>query len=104
MRPTGCSPGRCPALHSLTPSTPPGPSASSPCSHDAVVALLAERYLDVVELGVAPVEGDLAAAVWGLQYNLGAGWGAPFLRTYGWASDAETVKALRRSYETGAMP
>ena len=61
-------------------------------------------YLDVGELGLGPAEVDLAAAVWSLQYNLGPGWGAPFLAVHGWASDADTVAALRRSYEEDAAP
>jgi len=56
-------------------------------------------YVDLGDLCRAPVEIDLAAAVWSLQYNLGPGWGAPFLAAYGWPNDEETVEALRQSYD-----
>jgi len=56
-------------------------------------------YIDLGGLRRASVEIDLAAAVWSLQYNLGPGWGAPFLAAYGWPNDEETVEALRQSYE-----
>lgn len=58
-------------------------------------------YLDVGDLRLGRPEVDLAAAVWSLDYNLGAGFGGDFLREYGWPEDDEaTVEQLRRSYET----
>jgi aminoglycoside phosphotransferase len=56
-------------------------------------------YIDVGDLALADPEVDLAAAVWSLQYNLGSGWGLPFLREYGVAdADEEVVERLRLSY------
>lgn len=59
-------------------------------------------YLDVGDLGLGRPEVDLAAAVWSLDHNLGAGFGGEFLRAYGWPeSDQATVERFRRAYETG---
>lgn len=56
-------------------------------------------YVDLGDLGVGPVEHDLAACIWSLDYNLGPGFGGKFLRAYGWPRfDDETVEIFRRSY------
>jgi aminoglycoside 3'-phosphotransferase-2 len=57
-------------------------------------------YLDVGDLRIDRPEVDLSAAIWSLQHNLGSGWGAPFLRAYGWPDEDEaTVERLRLSYK-----
>lgn len=57
-------------------------------------------YVDLLEMGVGSIEVDLAAAVWSLQFNLGAGYGLEFLQQYGW-KDANELEAerLRLMYE-----
>ncbi len=64
------------------------------------VGELLSGYIDVGEMALGEPEVDLAAAVWSLQYNLGAGHGAAFLRAYGVTdADEEIVERLRVSYE-----
>ncbi|MDQ1300059.1 MAG: aminoglycoside 3-phosphotransferase [Patescibacteria group bacterium] len=46
-------------------------------------------YVDLGESALGPVEIDLRAAVWSLQYNLGAGHGLDFLRKYGYQNATE---------------
>ena len=59
-------------------------------------------YIDVGDLSLADLEVDLAAAVWSLQYNMGAGHGLALLREYGVVGAVEEdVERLRRSYEQG---
>ena len=59
-------------------------------------------YIDVGDMALADPEVDLAAAVWSLQYNMGAGHGLAFLREYGVVGmDEEDVERLRLSYERG---
>ena len=59
-------------------------------------------YIDVGDMALADPEVDLAAAVWSLQYNMGAGHGLAFLREYGVAGANEgDVERLRLSYEQG---
>lgn len=56
--------------------------------------------IDVGDLSVADPEIDLAAAVWSLQYNLGPGYGLPFLHEYGVPNPTEEdVERLRLMYE-----
>lgn len=60
-------------------------------------------YIDVGDMAVADREVDLAAAVWSLQYNLGAGHGLTFLHEYGVVgANEENVERLRLSYEQGS--
>ena len=60
------------------------------------------RYIDVGDMALADPEVDLAAAVWSLQYNMGAGHGLAFLREYGAVGATEDeVERLRLSYEQG---
>ncbi len=57
-------------------------------------------YIDLGDLMVANPEADLCAAVWSLQYNLGAGYGGMFLRKYGIENVTdELVEKLRLKYE-----
>jgi aminoglycoside phosphotransferase len=59
-------------------------------------------YIDVGDLALADPEVDLAATVWSLQYNMGAGHGLAFLREYGVVgANEEDVERLRLSYEQG---
>lgn len=59
-------------------------------------------YIDVGDMALADPEVDLAAAVWSLQYNMGAGHGLAFLREYGVVgANEEDVERLRLSYEQG---
>jgi aminoglycoside phosphotransferase len=55
--------------------------------------------VDVGGAGLASPEVDLAAGVWTLQYNYGAGFARIFLDAYGWPpmSDA-AIEKLRRKY------
>jgi aminoglycoside phosphotransferase len=55
--------------------------------------------VDVGQSGLGNPEIDLAAGVWSLQYNFGAGHARAFLDAYGWPpmSDA-AVEKLRRKY------
>lgn len=57
-------------------------------------------YIDLGDLRVGSAEVDLAASVWSLQHNLGAGYGQLFLERYG-ATNAtlEQVERLRLQYE-----
>jgi aminoglycoside 3'-phosphotransferase II len=60
-------------------------------------------YLDLGSCRVASPTVDLQAAVWSLRYNLGDGWGGPFLSAYRWkASDPETVKSFVSAYENAS--
>lgn len=57
-------------------------------------------YIDVGDMALADPEVDLAAAVWSLQYNMGAGHGLAFLHEYGMMSaDEDDVERLRLSYK-----
>lgn len=57
-------------------------------------------YIDLGDLMIANPEVDLAAATWSLQYNLGPGYGAMFLKKYGVKNvDDEMVEELRLRYE-----
>lgn len=57
-------------------------------------------YVDLADLAVADVEIDLAASIWSLQYNLGRGYGAKFLKKYGYKNATEeTAEKLRLQYE-----
>ena len=57
-------------------------------------------YIDLGDLMVADPEVDFSAAIWSLQYNLGAGYGLVFLEKYG-VKDAtdEMAEKLRLRYE-----
>jgi kanamycin kinase len=58
-------------------------------------------FVDLGELRLGCLEVDLSAAVWSLQYNLGRGFGLPFLRRYGVQdADEETVEQMRLTYES----
>ena len=57
-------------------------------------------YIDLGDLMVAGPEVDFSAAIWSLQYNLGAGHGRMFLEKYGVKNvTAELVEKLRLQYE-----
>ena len=57
-------------------------------------------YIDLGDLMVANREVDFSAAVWSLQYNLGAGYGGMFLEKYGVENVTdEMVEKLRLKYE-----
>lgn len=57
-------------------------------------------YIDVGEAALASPEVDLRAAIWSLQYNLGAGHGLSFLEKYGYQdSTEERAEQLRSEYE-----
>lgn len=57
-------------------------------------------YIDVGEAALASPEIDLRAAIWSLQYNLGAGHGVSFLKKYGYHdSTEERAEQLRLEYE-----
>jgi aminoglycoside phosphotransferase len=57
-------------------------------------------YIDLGDMGVGPVDVDLSAAVWSLDYNLGPGHGPEFLRLYGYEeADEEEAHRLRNMYE-----
>jgi kanamycin kinase len=59
-------------------------------------------YVDLGDMGVGDAEVDLSAAVWSLQYNLGPGFGLPFLKAYGRpAATEQDVERLRSRYEAG---
>lgn len=59
-------------------------------------------YIDVGDMALADREVDLAAAVWSLQYNMGAGHGLVFLKEYGvTGADEDDVERLRLRYERG---
>ena len=56
-------------------------------------------YIDIGDMAAGEPETDLAAAVWSLQYNLGPGFGAAFLREYGWReASEEEAERLRLLY------
>ncbi|MDD3607855.1 MAG: phosphotransferase [Candidatus Moranbacteria bacterium] len=57
-------------------------------------------YIDLGDMTVGNPEVDFAAAIWSLQYNLGQGYGAMFLKKYG-MEDAtkELAEKLRLQYE-----
>jgi aminoglycoside phosphotransferase len=57
-------------------------------------------YIDLGALRIDNPEVDLAAAVWSLQYNLGPGYGALFLRKYGIKEGTEELaERLKLQYE-----
>lgn len=57
-------------------------------------------YIDLGGLMVASPEVDFSAAIWSLQYNLGAGYGRMFLEKYGVKNVTdELVEKLRLQYE-----
>ena len=57
-------------------------------------------YIDVADSKLAKIEVDLSAAVWSIQYNLGKGHGAYFLKKYGYKdSTDESAEELRLQYE-----
>jgi len=57
-------------------------------------------YIDLGDLIVAKPEVDFSAAIWSLQYNLGAGYGKKFLEKYGVKNVTdELVERLRLKYE-----
>ncbi len=57
-------------------------------------------YIDVGDMALGEPEVDLSAAVWSLQYNLGPGHGAAFLREYGLPDVSEEyVEMLRLRYD-----
>lgn len=57
-------------------------------------------YIDLGDLIVASQDVDFSAAIWSLQYNLGAGYGAMFLKKYGVENVTdEMVEKLRLNYE-----
>jgi|SRR3989344_3612881 len=57
-------------------------------------------YIDLGNLVVASPEIDFSAAIWSLQYNLGVGYGAIFLKKYGVENVTdEMVEKLRLKYE-----
>lgn len=58
-------------------------------------------YIDLGDMCVGNKEIDLAAGVWSLQYNLGKGHGAYFLRQYGLENvTEELVESFRLKFET----
>lgn len=63
--------------------------------HDGALSAV----VDVGLAGLGNPETDLAAGVWTLHYNFGAGFARPFLEAYGWPpmSD-EAIERLRRKY------
>jgi len=57
-------------------------------------------YIDLGDMEIGDPEIDLAAAIWSLQYNLGAGHGLRFLEKYGVKNATEElVEKLRLQYE-----
>ena len=57
-------------------------------------------YIDLGDLMAANPKVDFSAAIWSLQYNLGAGHGRMFLEKYGVKNvTAELVEKLRLQYE-----
>ncbi|MFA5870401.1 MAG: phosphotransferase [Candidatus Paceibacterota bacterium] len=57
-------------------------------------------YIDLGDSQLASPEIDLRAAIWSLQYNLGAGHGVKFLERYGYENTTEgMVENLRLQYE-----
>ncbi len=57
-------------------------------------------YIDLGDLRVDHQEVDLAAACWSLNYNLGPGYGAQFLKKYGISeANEEMVEKLVRQYK-----
>lgn len=61
-------------------------------------------YIDVGDMILAHPDVDLAAAVWSLQYNMGAGHGLAFLREYGIVgANEDDVERLRCMYKTQSL-
>lgn len=61
-------------------------------------------YIDLVDVHAGRAEEDLSAAVWSLQFNLGSGYGLPFLQEYGIpGADEAMAERLRRAYETDVL-
>lgn len=57
-------------------------------------------YIDLGDMMVGNPEIDFSAAIWSLQYNLGTGYGAVFLKKYGIKNVTdEMVEKLRLKYE-----
>lgn len=57
-------------------------------------------YVDLGDVAVDNPQIDLAAAIWSLQYNLGPGYGAEFLKKYGLKNvTEELIEKLRLQYE-----
>ncbi len=57
-------------------------------------------YIDLGDMAVGNPKIDFSAAIWSLQYNLGAGYGAKFLEKYGVKNvTEELVEKLRLQYE-----
>lgn len=57
-------------------------------------------YIDLGDLMVANPKVDFSAAIWSLQYNLGAGYGRMFLEKYGVKNVTdELVEKLRLQYK-----
>ena len=57
-------------------------------------------YIDLGDMRVDYKEADLCAAIWSLQFNLGAGYGIKFLERYGVENvTEEMVEKLRLQYE-----
>ena len=55
--------------------------------------------IDVGGAGLGDPQDDLAAAVWTLQYNYGAGFAREFLDAYGWLPMSDrAIERLRRRY------
>lgn len=55
--------------------------------------------VDVGGAGLGSPEVDLAAGVWTLHYNFGAGFARPFLDAYGWPPMTDAaIEKLRRKY------
>jgi aminoglycoside phosphotransferase len=56
-------------------------------------------FIDLGELGVAGRWWDLATATWSLEWNLGTGWDALFLETYGAEPDPPRQAFYRLLYD-----
>ena len=57
-------------------------------------------YIDLGDMMTGNPEVDFAAAIWSIQYNLGHGYGAMFLKKYGIEDvTEELVEKLRLQYE-----
>ncbi len=57
-------------------------------------------FIDLGEMSVGDKDIDLSAAVWSLEYNLGKGYGAMFLKKYGVENvTEEMVEHLSAKYE-----
>ena len=53
-------------------------------------------YIDFTDMGVGSIDVDLSAAIWSLQFNIGAGYGQMFLEEYG--HSVTTEKEVDRLY------